>query len=363
MYHLRMLFLLVFLFVVSFTCTPLHARTKKTIIDLEATTSPFILTTKQIHIPEYPHAFNPALVRWKDGYLMGCRVITNETKKGWYSYVAVLTLDHNFNPSSPIQLLDTRSMAPQHPANSADPRFIWVGERLYVLYSDTLNHNADKNNSSVRMWVAELTEEHGRFILSPPERLTQFPDNRSNRIEKNWIPFSYADQLLLAYHVTPHRILRPFLDASGRCEQICSTQVTFNWKWGEYRGGTPALRLEEPNGDYLAFFHSPLAMSSLQSHGKPALHYFMGAYRFSGEPPFSILQMSPTPIISKGFYTGKQYIPYWRPVQAVFPSGLIIEDNYILLAYGRQDHEIWIAKIDKKQLLDSLMPVNSFEKK
>lgn len=366
MSHIRLPFLFIWLFkwlfavIAGFSFTSLHAKTKRSYANLEATLSPFIITTKQIQIPDYPHAFNPALVRWKDGFLMGCRVIINETKKGWHSYVAVVTLDQNFNPTAPLQLLDTRSMAREQPANSADPRLIWVGDRLYVIYSDTLN--LEKDNGIVRMWVALLTEENGTFSLSTPERLSHFPGSRM-RIEKNWIPFSYEDQLLLAYHVTPHRIFRPFLDDSGRCEQICATQVTSRWQWGEYRGGTPALRLNEPDGDYLAFFHSPVAMSSLQSQGKSSLHYFMGAYLFSGEPPFSILKMSPTPIIGKGFYTGQQYMHYWRPVNAVFPSGLIIEENYIILAYGRQDHELWVAKIDKKKLLDSLEPVTSHEQR
>lgn len=356
--------LILSLFLVCFSFSPLHAKPKKSqekpqLIDLETTLSPCILETKKIHIPDYPEAFNPALVPWKDGWLMGCRVIKDQTKKGWHSYVAVLTLDKHFNPTSPVQLLDTRSMAPMQPTNSADPRLIWVGDTLYMLYSDTLS--TETGPMIVRMWVAEVAENNGTFSLLAPERISRFPDHNFKQIEKNWTPFSYADQLLLAYHVVPHRILRPFLDGSERCEHICSTHLTAVWKFGEPRGGSPGLKLDAINGDYLTFFHGSLIFASQHSKGQQSLHYFMGAYRFSAEPPFGITHISATPIIGKGFYSGKQYKPYWRPVQAIFPSGFAVEGDHIWLAYGRQDHEIWIAKIDTKKLLESLCPVVSVE--
>ena len=348
----------------TFAPTPLYAKTKKPRgggVDLESVLSPFILETKKLSLPDYPQAFNPALVRWKDGWLLGCRVIKNKTQKGWQSYVALVALDKNFKPKGSVQLLNTRSMAPTQPFNSADPRLLWVGDRLYVVYSDTLDTEG-RAPFIVRMWVGLVEEHRGTLTLVAPERLSSCTNETLHIIEKNWIPFSYEDQLLFAYYILPHRILRPFLDGSGRLEKICSTQLAApSWKWGELRGGTPGVKLQDNNGDYLAFFHSCLPAKSLHSEGKTTLHYFMGAYRFSGEPPFPITHMSPTPIVGKGFYQGKQYDPYWRPVQAIFPSGLVIEGDYAWLAYGRQDHEIWVAKIDIKKLLGSLQPVVSVE--
>lgn len=363
--------LLACLLLTCFSFTPLEAKSKKShkdkknknnpalLVDFEKHLSPFILETRKISVPEYPESFNPALIKWKDGWLMGCRVIKNITKRGWHSYIGLVTLDKNFNPTGRMQLLNTRSMAPMQSANSADPRLLWVGEDLYVVYSDTLN--MDGTNFNVRMWVGKLIEHNGTFTMEAPERIARFPDNKFVSIEKNWIPFSYEDQLLFAYHVMPHRILRPFLDGSERCEHVCSTKLVSQWQWGELRGGTPGIKLKELNGDYLAIFHSCLPAISLHSDGKTSLHYFMGAYRFSGEPPFAITHMSKVPIVGKGFYHGKQYDYYWRPVQAVFPAGLVEDGEYLWLAYGRQDHELWVAKIDTKKLLESLQPMLSVE--
>ena len=100
-------------------------------------------------------------------------------------------------------------------------------------------------------------------------------------------------------------------------------------------------------------------METVQSNGQTMAHYFMGAYAFSLAPPFEITQISPEPIIGKGFYIGKVYNPYWKPVKVVFPCGFIFDDKYIWVAYGKQDHEIWIAKIDKNGLLKSLNPVQT----
>lgn len=366
--------LLTCLLLTCFSFTSLEAKSKKSrkdkkhkeqpanlanLPDFENYLSPCILETKKITIPEYPESFNPTVVKWKDGWLMGCRVIKDKTKRGWHSYVGLIKLDQNFNPIGRMQLLNTRSMAPTQGANSADPRLLWVGEDLYVVYSDTLNMEGTGFN--VRMWVGKLIECNGEFIMESPERIARFPDNQFVSIEKNWIPFSFEDQLLLAYHILPHRILRPLLDRSERCEHICSSKLISQWKWGELRGGTPGIQLKALDGDYLAIFHSCLQAVSMHSEGKISLHYFMGAYRFSKEPPFEITQMSAVPLVGKGFYHGNQYDYYWRPVQAIFPAGIVEDGDHLWVSYGRQDHELWIAKIDTKKLIESLQTVISVE--
>ena len=84
-------------------------------------------------------------------------------------------------------------------------------------------------------------------------------------------------------------------------------------------------------------------------------HYFRGAYTFSRHPPFEGTAVSPQPIVGKGFYHGPIYERYWGSVRVVFPCGFIYDENYLWVSYGRQDHELWIAKLDKKKLLESLV--------
>jgi predicted GH43/DUF377 family glycosyl hydrolase len=148
--------------------------------------------------------------------------------------------------------------------------------------------------------------------------------------------------------------MHPF-KGTGHCDIFVESEKNIDWHWGQLRGGTQAVL----DGDhYLAFFHSSINLATLQSHGNDRLHYFVGAYTFSAHPPFEIQSISPVPIVGKKWYHGKEYKPYWNPVQVVFPCGLLIENDYIYLSYGRQDHEMWISKIDKKQLYQSLVAVS-----
>ena len=83
----------------------------------------------------------------------------------------------------------------------------------------------------------------------------------------------------------------------------------------------------------------------------------MGAYTFEAKPPFALIAVSPEPIVFKGFYE-PPYYKTWKPLRCVFPAGIIVDKDFVWIAYGRQDHETWVAKIDKKQLLKSLVPVS-----
>jgi predicted GH43/DUF377 family glycosyl hydrolase len=82
----------------------------------------------------------------------------------------------------------------------------------------------------------------------------------------------------------------------------------------------------------------------------------MGAYTFSKEPPFTIEQISQEPIVARGFYEGEEYRT-WRPLRVVFPGGFLADEKFIWVAYGRQDHEVWLVKLDKQGLLDSLKKI------
>lgn len=331
------------------------------LVDLEEFKSDFVIETKQILLPDYPFAFNPSIVPWKDHYLMSFRVLatpaclikqSSEATGHYGSYIGVVELDQAFNPISSPQIISL-NMSP-HPkaiSRASDARLVQVGEQLLIVYSDSTSQFL---NQHCRMHVAELINEEGIFIAQNEICLSRFELERPAKQEKNWVPFDYQKQLFMAYRLSPHRIFKPNLD-TGECDLYCLTKNYIQWDWGELRGGTPAIALEK---SYLAFFHSSTKMATVHSQGRQVLHYFMGAYLFDLNPPFKIRQMSSQPIIGKNFYHGETYTPYWKPVVAVFPCGLVVDKDYIWVAYGRQDHELWIMKIDKEGLLKSLIPIS-----
>ncbi len=332
-------------FILSFSSICAHA-------DLEENISPFALKTKQIIVPGYPHAFNPSVIKWEDHYLMSFRVIPplsafSLVHSASESQIGIVRLDSNFEPVGVPQILDLDHNK-NSPTRAEDARLICSCNKIYLVYSD--NEELIVTEGGFRMYVAELKEIDGIYFTFKKTVILHFEGENRNRREKNWTPFDYCGNLLLSYGINPHRILLPNF-SSTYADTLFSTKQEIKWDYGELRGGTPALLDDD---EYLSFFHSSKLMPSKHSNGKPVLHYFMGAYTFNKEPPFEVTKISETPIIATGFYEGINYEPYWKPVRVVFPCGFVIDEHYVYVAYGRQDHEIWIIKLDKQGLKNSL---------
>ena len=327
-----------------FTCYVMVCSVYAELIDLEKNCQDFFLETKQIHVPGFPGAFNPCIVRWHDRFLMSFRV-RNEHMVSTFD-IGLVWLDDDFNPVDGPQVLDFPEHTYLCASKKQDPRLIAVGDALYMVYSDFVKIG---DIATRRMFIAQVHSEHGQFTIDNPLCLHPF-EGCSERWEKNWPPFVHDDQLLLAYSLIPHRIFKPSLE-SGACDTVTSTYSAIDWPWGELRGGTSALRVGD---EYLAFFHSSILMPTVHSDGKKMQHYVMGAYTFSSKPPFEITRMSPEPIVAKGFYTSPAYNT-WKPLRVVFPMGFIVDGDVIWLSYGKQDFEIWVAKIDKEALYASLV--------
>ena len=319
------------------------------LVNLESSPQDFILETQRIEIPGYLNAYNPSIMRWQGRLLLSFRIRQPETL---FYQIGLVFLDEQFRPIEPPQLLDIRFPDPLSIPTHQDPRLILAGNRFFIVYNNILLR--DFKPEIRRMFIVEVSFDGKGFYTNAPEYLRYYEAENPARSDKNWVPFDFEGQLLLARFIQPHWILQPIL-GTGACPTFAKTNCTINWGWGDLRGGTPAL-LINPD-EYLAFFHSSVNLPSLHSNGKVVQHYFMGAYTFSSHPPFQLLRVSAEPIIGKNFYCGLEY-QTWKPLHVVFPGGFIFDDQYIWIAYGRQDHEIWIAKLDKQRFFNSLIPVS-----
>ena len=322
------------------------------LLDLDKMVQDFVLEAKKLDFPDYPEAFNPSLIRWQGRLLMSFRIYHPQTRST--NPFALVWLDENFDPISTPQVFELPFYNPVLPPKQQDPRLVTVGERLFIVYNNLLPDVIDREVR--RVHVVEMHFDGEQFFASEPECLCQFQGNNQMRYEKNWVPFEYEGDLLLAYTLTPHRILKP-IPNTGSCEEFSISDGKIEWNWGALRGGTQALL----DGDrYLSFFHSSKDASTVQSKGKKISHYVIGAYTFDATPPFAINAISPEPIVSKDFY-GPPYYKTWKPMRCIFPCGFVFDENFIWIAYGRQDHEVWIVKLDKKGLYNSLIPVTSVD--
>jgi len=337
-------FILIIYFLLPFS--HLHAN-----VDLENMAQEFVLETKHIHIPGYPNAFNTSMVRWGDHILMSFRDIPYPILNIFNSRLGLIILDKDFNPVGKAQILDNESMFDLIPSRAEDGRLVYIGDRLYLVYSDCKTKLASRGG--FRVYITEIVCNKGYFFAKNVECLAYFENEGQHRREKNWTPFDYKGDMLLSYSLHPHLVFRAIIGTST-CETVSLTKGNIDWDWGDLRGGTPGMLID---GQYLSFFHSSKNMSTLHSHDKEIAHYFMGAYTFSPEPPFEITGLSPEPIVGINFYKGKEYKPYWKPVKVVFPCGYIFDEKYIWITYGRDDHETWVVKLDKVGLLNSLVPI------
>lgn len=320
--------------------------------DLEQNLSPFVIETKQIYLEKYPTAFNPSIILWKGRALLSFRIrdpISQSTNG-----IGLVFLDEEMNPDSKVYELSILPDSPIYSNKEQDPRLITVKDKLYIVYNNEIL-NIFKEPQR-RMVIGEVFFSDEQFYVTHTQCLLNFEGENPKRTEKNWVPFEFEGSILLSYSLKPHLVFSP-LSGETMCEKVSSTLGDIKWDWGVLRGGTPALLVKD---QYLAFFHSCKNLTTLQSDGIYMLHYFMGAYTFSKNPPFEITQISPKPIIGPNFYNGPQY-KTWKPLRVVFPGGYIIQDNELKLAYGRQDHEMWVVRIDLAKLLSSLKPVKTIE--
>ena len=316
------------------------------LIDLHDLSQDFILETKEIKIAEYPWSFNPTLIRWKERLLLCFRI--RGTEKGVANRIGLVWLNEHLDPISSPTILEFRLTEP-YGQHDQDPRLVEADGRLFMVHCNFLAEGTDRPTR--RVFYSEVHQIGDSFYVENPESIIEYPHANPLRWEKNWIPFEFEKKLLLAYSITPHRILLP-IRGEHRAEFFAESNAVIDWPWGVLRGGTQALL----DGDeYISFFHSSINMPSVHSEGKVMQHYFMGAYTFSAKPPFEVLRVSPEPIVATNFYNAPPY-KTWKPLRVVFPCGLVIDGDTFLVSYGRQDFEMWIAKIDKQKLFKSLIP-------
>lgn len=268
----------------------------------------------QIAIPGFPDAFNPSIVHWRGERLLSFRVEYPAA-----SYTGLIWLDSDFQPVGEPQIL--------WDLPSEDGRLFTRENQLFLCFNDRISHFR-------RIFVVELQWGGGSFIAAPRQQLSF----NAKRTEKNWSPFIWNEEICFIYTISPFQMVQ--IGANGLCHLLPSKFPAIRWRWGELRGGSQAIPISDR--EYITFFHSSVSNEN-------CVRYFMGAMTFSADPPFSITGMSQEPIVGSGFYTSDD-----KSRQIIYPAGVVMEGDFFYLSYGKDDHEVWIAKLDRQKLLDQL---------
>lgn len=237
-----------------------------------------VTATKRVHIPNYPGAFNPSIIKFNDGYLLTFRFLPNRFFQPWISLIGVIFLDESFEPISDAKILDTRYNYANTPSQSEDARIFSYNGRLYIIFNDNIDFIAPSTSERRDMFIAELIYDNNQFIVLDPVKLVHEEKYESTLWQKNWSPFEWNNNLLLSYSITPHEVIKPDFE-TGFCKNAYETFIpkSLYWRVGPVRSGTPAQLVD---GEYLAFFHSGVLTASQSSNNVELWHYFMGAYTF-----------------------------------------------------------------------------------
>jgi len=302
-----------------------------------------ILSTRKIDIPGYPKAFNPSLIPYQEGYLLSFRTRhriqkgTLHARKKDVSFLGVVKLDRDFRVvEKSAQLLDVSSYAMHSSSTAEDGRLFKLGSRIFIFFNDF----PLSNNKGYAPYFAELIEKEKRFLVK--ESAKQLNYAHAIPVEKNWSPFSSNDKLYLIYSDEPRVILEVDSD-TGECSEVARYPTEWQWQWGEIRGGTPALQLDDA---LLTFFHSSIPSNLKKSRGGRL--YVMGAYIFDAHFPFTPRKVTAVPLGEKEYYTKE------NRHNVVFPGGLAIEEHLIHVAWGKNNKQIHITTFNKAKLLHSL---------
>ncbi len=299
------------------------------------------------------NAYNPGLERYGTGtFLM---VIRDDRRNYRYNRLSLILLNNDFSAVSSSVIIKTPEFVrPQ------DPRLFYLNGQLYILYSKKNTHPGE---------FLKLVQAK----LSPDGSLTecQVLEYEKKSHEKNWVPFvtDYKKKQRLYYvsKFSPFTVLETDEEKVSISKCIVEHPIDYDWakKWGELRGGTPAVRLD--NGNYLAFFHS--SFSKKKEHVCDGYWvYVFGAIVFSGSYPFRPLMISPYPILFNGCYKAaiSPLTWFWKQIGCtktfiLFPTGLVAgqgrDHNLLYVTCGENDSSARLIVFDREKLLASLVPI------
>jgi predicted GH43/DUF377 family glycosyl hydrolase len=243
-----------------------------------------------------------------------------------YSF-ALAVLGNNFNIDLALNL---------KVENCADPRLVWIGNKLLMVYS-----SIDEENGLECIRGAIVID--GAKFITAPEIFRISPKNGQR--EKNWMPFVHDGHVYLIASVKPHIIYELNLNTLV-AEKQYETQWSDPWFCQEsFRGNTNAIQLKD--GNFLGTFHTVIKIGRMH-------YYDNGCYVFEGKPPFKVLRCANRTYLP----AGSAVEPHFRKKDLIlvnFPVGMIREDDKLLISYGDNDSAVKIMETTVQEMLDTTL--------
>jgi len=295
----------------------------------------FILDVQDSYAP-----YNPTLLEKEDHYEVFFRQDVKKNKVApnappYSVFIKKANFSKDFKQISYSTTLDLGS-------NSAeDPRVISQGSKDLIVFNDSLGPIEYKYRN---IFLANLTE---------PQKESSKLDVGLQKMEKNWTPFLYNNQLHFVYKILPMKVIKYVENSASHSEFVESMVDPIDirhWKWGEPRGGTPAIHI---GSEYLGLFHSFFTHDGL-------FYYVAGAYTFEDKPPFKLKKISRIPLKFDEMYSSPLINTADPNKRVLYPSGLVRDEknpDYLWVLCGENDSSIRVLKLNLPALLHSMMNV------
>lgn len=307
-----------------------------------------------ITIPGIVDPYNGSVIEYGNGYLLAFRFDKNKFKwqekkseDNQQAYIGLVTLDEQYHPTSDVTVYNQKSTVTGI-SQTEDPRLFRWNEKIFLLYNDSLDGNVFGPR---KMFLAEITSPLGakKLEFGPAIRLMY---DQEIKTEKNWSPFIHNNQIYFIYSFQPLLVLERVKTRNSEwhfskawpLENMHPREL--QWRYGHLRGSTPAVTDPLDSDSYVTLFHASLA--SPQGNFAFKRDYFMGFLRFKFERNSLVpLASYKRPLFNELFYDS--YDPV-NGKHVVFPSGLIVKNDKIIVSMGKNDNELVIFEMQRSDL-------------
>ena len=295
--------------------------------------------------------FNPTLIDVRGGYALCYRVVADNTDVRRLATCRLtpelaLVPDSVTPLSNLIEFEDAALQDVRARTWHADPRYLRLRGRLYVIWNDGANRPMN------HQFILELDPQGLRPVGQAREITRQL---KRDPVEKNWMLFEAQDKIWATYSIQPHEVLRVDFDA----RPVITSHGAFTHQWrnvyvdlyGEVRGSAqPVLT---PEG-FLVIAHS----SYKTPEGRKYCAMF---YRHEASAPFRVTAASTTPFDlpnPKGTQFEMKKLNK-EVAEVVYPCGFVLTESEAVIAYGLNDEACALARVPRHAIERELCPVHN----
>lgn len=277
--------------------------------------------------------------------------------------IHVVQVDDRFIPQSESYTLATRASKQGwrvdytgkcnagYQGRAEDPRLVVVDGILYVFWTDGFKMYYGTLELAVQDGKLSGAKITNQWIPKPPFVPEIAMDSKYDGREKNWVPFSWNDELWVIYSNQPFICCR--LEGSKITKTIRHEVNLGQYRYGFIKGGSQAIPLDDDR--HVTFFHSTIKMPKGDGSRNEVNYYYMGALTFCRKT-LKPLEISRYPLVAPYPDGDKRRN---NDMYVVFPCGVVNRNGTFVVSYGYNDHSIKLFASTAEQLEYNLTTIDS----